>query len=318
MAKGGNVALDSSVVAQLGVAGCRIVVLAALGKGGRTFGGSAGDGGADNGVTGTPFGVIALLFMMADEVLQDQPHRVVLRVGDTVRRPTYPWTPAIHQLLRHLELVGFPYAPRVLGIDGQGREVLTFIEGESGADGWARVVDEQGLVAMAKLLRAYHQAVAGFRPDGAVTWAAYPAAVGADELVCHGDFGPWNLVWRGSQPVGILDWDYAWPTRAIHDVAYALEYVAPFRDDEHCQRWLRYPQAPDRRRRLEIFAEAYGLSSTVGLVDEVILQQEQVLDRARRLAADGRQPQATWAAAGDLDRVAEHIRWSREHRHLFE
>jgi len=242
----------------------------------------------------------------------------VLRLGATVRRPTYPWTPVIYQLLRHLESVGFPYAPRVLGVDGQGREVLTFIEGESGPDGWAKVVDERGIAAMARLLREYHQAVAGFRPDGAVTWAAHTGPPASSEVVCHGDFGPWNLVWQGYRPVGILDWDYAWPTRPIHDVAYALEYVAPFRDDEQCLRWLRYLHPPDRRRRLEIFAEAYGLDSTTGLVDEVIHQQQQVLDRALRLAADGRQPQAHWQATGRLRRVAEGIQWSRDHRHLFE
>ena len=252
------------------------------------------------------------------ELLQDQPHRTVLRVGDTVRRPTHPWTATIHQLLRHLEAVDFPYSPRVLGLDEHGREILTFIEGESGKNGWAKVVDDAGLVAMARLLRDYHQAVDGFRPTGGADWAAHTAAVGAGEVVCHGDFGPWNIVWQGSRPIGILDWDYAWPTRAVHDVAYALEYVAPFRDNDECVRWLRYPEPPDRRRRLEVFAEAYGLTSTAGLVDEVINQQQAVLDRIRRLADQGRQPQVAWRASGHLDQVRQRIRWSQEHRHLFE
>jgi thiamine kinase-like enzyme len=125
-------------------------------------------------------------------------------------------------------------------------------------------------------------------------------------LVCDGGFGPWNLVWRDAQPVGILDWDYAWPARPIHDVAYALEW------------WLRYPTPPDRWRRLERFAEAYGLTSTAGLVDEVIGQQQQVWERTRKLAAEGRQPQVAWQASGVLDEAAERIRWSRAHRHLFE
>ena len=47
-----------------------------------------------------------------------------MRVGDTVRRPTGPWTPAIHALLRHLEHRGFDGAPRLHGIDEQGREIL--------------------------------------------------------------------------------------------------------------------------------------------------------------------------------------------------
>ena len=157
--------------------------------------------------------------MTGDELLQDSAHRRILRVGDTVRRPLHPWSATIHELLRHLAAVGFPYSPRVLGIDEDGREVLSFIAGDSGPAGWDRVVDEAGLVAMARLLREYHEAVQGFQPRGDATWAARTGAPGAGELVCHGDFGPWNLVWRGTQPVGILDWDYAWPHRKVHDIA---------------------------------------------------------------------------------------------------
>lgn len=255
--------------------------------------------------------------MSDSEVLQDDPHRFVLRVGDTVRRPMHPWSPTVHALLRHLADVGFPYSPRFLGVDEAGREVLSYLPGTSGPAGWAPVVDEAGLVAMARLLREYHEAVRGFHPGADAVWAAHSRPPQAGELICHGDFGPWNLVWHGTRPVGILDWDYAWPNRPVHDIAYALEYVAPFRDDQECLRWLRYPAPPDRRRRLEVFAAAYGLTSIDGLVDEVIEQQQRVLDRTRQLAAEGRQPQLSWQAAGVLDEIAKRIDWSRRHRHLF-
>jgi hypothetical protein len=256
--------------------------------------------------------------MPEHEVLQDDPHRRIVRVGDTIRRPLHPWSAAVHELLRHLADVGFPYSPRVLGVDEAGREVLTYLAGESGPAGWAPVVDEANLVAMARLLRDYHDAVRGFRPSREANWAGQAGPPGDGDVICHGDFGPWNLVWRGTRPVGILDWDYAWPKSPVHDVAYALEYVAPFRDDEECVRWLRYPAPPDRRRRLEVFATAYGLTSLDGLVDEVIAQQHQVLDRTRRLAADGHQPQLSWRDNGTLDEAATRIDWSRRHRHLFD
>ncbi len=35
----------------------------------------------------------------------------VVKVGSTVRRPTGPWTPCVHELLRHLESSGFEGAP---------------------------------------------------------------------------------------------------------------------------------------------------------------------------------------------------------------
>lgn len=57
---------------------------------------------------------------------------VVVRIGDTVRRPVGPWTPAVHDVLNHLAAVGFPGSPRVLGVDDAGREILAFVPGEVG------------------------------------------------------------------------------------------------------------------------------------------------------------------------------------------
>ena len=56
----------------------------------------------------------------------------VVGLGDTVRRAMGPWSSSVDDLLRYLETRGFNGAPRFLGIDGLGREVLTFIEGEVG------------------------------------------------------------------------------------------------------------------------------------------------------------------------------------------
>ncbi len=177
--------------------------------------------------------------------------RGVVRVGDTVRRPAAG--PAVHALLRFLEQADFPCSPRVLGVDERGREVLSYLPGVSGRHGWAQVVPERGLRAFAELLRAYHDAVADFTPS-VHAWALEPRPPRAGELICHGDFGPWNVVWDGGRPVGLLDFDFAGPAPALTDVAYALEHSVPFRDDDHCLRWLAYPSPPDRRARLETFA----------------------------------------------------------------
>jgi hypothetical protein len=237
------------------------------------------------------------------EVLQDRADRPVVRVGATVRHPLQPWSPAVHALLRYLAEVDFPYAPRLLGIEGD-TEIVTYLEGESGPDGWAKVVDEAGLVAAARLLRLYHEAVSGWRGSPELEWADGSRGTGGDgTVVCHSDFGPWNLVWQGIRPVGILDWEYAHVAPAMEDVAYALEYVAPFRDDAECLRWLRYPAPPARRRRLELFAEAYGLTTTDGLVDAVIAVQRLDLDWVKRLAAQGHPRQVAMVQAGELDQI---------------
>src|SRR3954454_24031204 len=59
-----------------------------------------------------------------------KPPRVRVRTGDTVHRTSYAWSPAVLDLLQHVEREGFEGAPRALGFDDQGREVLAFIDGE--------------------------------------------------------------------------------------------------------------------------------------------------------------------------------------------
>ena len=256
--------------------------------------------------------------MPDDEILQDRSDRQVVRSGSTVRHPVQPWTPAVHALLNYLRDVGFPYSPRVVGIE-DNVEILTYIEGESGPDGWAKVVDEAGLVAAAGMLRRYHDTVAAWKPDEEPVWFTGQTGTGrAGEVVCHGDFGPWNIVWQGIRPVGLLDWEYANLASPRQDIAYALEYMAPFRSDETCMQWLRYPDPPNRRSRLELFAEAYGLSSTDGLADDVVAVQRAGVDTVRRLADEGHERQVAMVADGELERLQGHVDWTEQNRDLFD
>jgi hypothetical protein len=76
----------------------------------------------------------------------------VHRRGSVVVREATVHTPAVHALLRHLERAGFAAAPRLIGsgLDAQGRETLTFIEGEVTHPGpWSL----EGVAAVGRLLR---------------------------------------------------------------------------------------------------------------------------------------------------------------------
>ena len=54
----------------------------------------------------------------------------VVRLGDTVRRTSGPWTPTIHRLLHDLRERGVDEVPEPFGLDDQGREVLSYRPGE--------------------------------------------------------------------------------------------------------------------------------------------------------------------------------------------
>jgi hypothetical protein len=87
----------------------------------------------------------------------------VVRIGNAVHRPQRDTSPTTHALLHHLETVGFDGAPRLLGVDSQNREVLTYIPGTptlAPYPDWS--LTNEVLISVAKLLRAYHQAVANF------------------------------------------------------------------------------------------------------------------------------------------------------------
>src|SRR6202007_3012941 len=83
----------------------------------------------------------------------------VVRVGDTVRRPAGPWTPAVHALLAHLHAAGFDGAPRPLGLDAPGRAVLSFTPGPvAWPGGFHRLDGDAQLRRVARLIREFHDA----------------------------------------------------------------------------------------------------------------------------------------------------------------
>lgn len=257
---------------------------------------------------------------MDEEKLTTNDKHPIVRIGDTVHRPTSWWTPAVHELLKYLELVGFKYSPRVLGFDEQGREILTFMAGESGKEGWYKIHSDNALRNYAKLLRDYHDAVASYEPSAKTIWAYAEGGLKPGEIVCHGDFGPWNITWDGETPTGIIDWDLIFPAEPSYDIFYALEYSAPFRDDENTLRWHHFEEVPDRKRRVGVFLEAYGSNrEELGdIVAGVATTQRTVGDHERLLAERGVQPQVDWVADGDLEVIEKRAQWTEAHRSLFE
>ncbi|WP_204745358.1 phosphotransferase [Glycomyces paridis] len=130
----------------------------------------------------------------------------VVRVGDTVRRSRGAGSAFASRVLVHLESVGFAHAPRFLGVDEQGRDVLDFVPGRTTDHPSQRAVGAYRLGA--RMLKALHEATAGH------------ALAGSEECVIHGDPGPYNTVFREGLPVVLIDWDAARPGRAIDDVGF--------------------------------------------------------------------------------------------------
>jgi len=177
-------------------------------------------------------------------------------------------SPLVHALLTHLESVGFAGAPRFLGIDNTGREVLTYIDGEvAGRPRPAWIADEDRLASVGRLVRACDDAAASFvPPPGASPDPGLPAPPGIPplppyppELIGHVDVTPENVVFRDGVAVALIDFDLAkWATRA-DEMYNTMMWWAPLGDPVDSDPLLRDVDVP---RRIRLLADAYGLSET--------------------------------------------------------
>lgn len=237
----------------------------------------------------------------------------VQRIGDTVRRPVERWSPAVHSLLRHLEAVGFEGSPRFLGIDDLGREVLSFIPGEVARRPWPQVMmEETGIVEIARFLVRFHAAVKDFVPPKDAKWHAPGSDWKPGMVIRHGDLGPWNTVWENRTLAGIIDWDFAEPANPLADVAQVAWTAIPLRGDDHW-REAGFAEKPDLASRLSLLAESYGTNREAVLETLVSLQKEEC-QRIENLGRQGLHPWKIFYERGDLADLKEESSWLVENR----
>ncbi|WP_406045484.1 phosphotransferase [Micromonospora sp. NBC_00898] len=143
--------------------------------------------------------------------------------------------------------------------------------------------------------------MAGFVPPASAVWQRVIPPDGED-LVCHHDAAPWNLV-RSPRGWVLIDWDAAGPGTRLWELAYAAQSMAGLRPDRPVR---------ESAQRLRVFVDGYGLSGAdrpalAGLLGR---RARAMCDLLRRGARDGVQPWARihaedgayWrATAGYLD-----------------
>lgn len=240
----------------------------------------------------------------------------VQMTAETVTRPASPSSPTIHAFLRHLRDQGLTCVPEPLSLDGD-TETLRFIPGDSGGDAWRHQHDEPGVRSAAGLLRRIHDASQGWTPPPGAVFQA-PAVDGEDLVWCQGDPGPWNFVWCDGEAVALLDWEFLHPGPRVDDVAYALLWFAPLRDDEDCLDWHHFPQVPDRRARIDAFLDAYGPLAAFDVADAAIDRRWSTIATMRALAERGIEPQRTWVAEGAVSVEISEIHWIDTNRYLLD
>ncbi len=168
-----------------------------------------------------------------------------IKIGNTVHRQVSDNGDYVHAILKFLEEKEYSWAPHFLGIDGEGREIVDFIEGYV-PHGQEVPPETWSLSTMSEIfehIRQLHELTAGSE------------LAQGQECVCHGDLSFANTTYREGKAVAFIDWDWTHPGRRIDDVAYALlqylsigEYMSPKGPGEQAE----------LARKL---VDAYGLAS---------------------------------------------------------
>ena len=198
----------------------------------------------------------------------------VNRVGNKVHRKIGLWTPSVHALLKHLHSRGFLNVPEVLGFDHEGREILSYLEGEVGHDPLSLAArSDVALKTAARLLRAYHDHTVDFAKiqQGKWQFPAHPPI----EVICHGDYAPYNCVLQGDQVVGIIDFDTAHPGSRIWDIAYAVYRFAPLMTPGNP---AGFGAQEEQIRRAKLFCQEYGLSDLSQLIPTILERLGMLVD----------------------------------------
>ncbi|CAG7648612.1 hypothetical protein PAESOLCIP111_05642 [Paenibacillus solanacearum] len=241
----------------------------------------------------------------------------VSREGNVVLRPAGPWTPHIHQLLRHLKRDGVTGVPDIVGsgLSEDGREMLGYVEGEFVHPGpWS----DEALAEVGRMLRRLHDAAASHAPDGDAAWQPWflRGVGGPHRIVSHGDIAPWNMVTQGGMPIALIDWEFAGPVDPMAELARVCWLFPQLHDDDVAAK-VGLPPADVRARQLRLLVDAYGLPAKerrqlLDLIIEVAVREAAEEAIEARITSDSIGPQ--WGMAWRIRAAG----WMLRHRSLLE
>ena len=194
-----------------------------------------------------------------------------------------------------LEGNGFGQAPRFLGIDEQGREMLTFIEGEVHHGNVDWTIDQ--LTTIVQMIRRFHDSTAGSE------------LAGNSEVVCHNDLAPWNMIMVDGVPVAFIDFDDAAPGSRVDDFAYFLWTFLELGEGA----------APETQAsKMRTLCDVYGFTDHSTVVNAVLAQQLRILAKRELLKASATDGGTRAFSAVRAEQIRAEIDWVSTNRAILE
>ncbi|MCG8478044.1 MAG: aminoglycoside phosphotransferase family protein [Spirochaetales bacterium] len=180
----------------------------------------------------------------------------IFKERDGVVRPARPWTSTVHRFLDYMVSNGADFVPRPVAVTDD-TEIVSYLPGEVHhypLPGELYAIE--AVRSAARLLRAFHDRSRGFLPllTAGDVWMLEPRE--PIEVMCHGDYAPYNVTTDRWRARGIIDFDTLHPGPRMWDLSYAV------------YRWASFtaPENPDSRfslseqiRRGTVFFDTHGV-----------------------------------------------------------
>ncbi|TCI39335.1 aminoglycoside phosphotransferase family protein [Exiguobacterium sp. SH4S7] len=237
----------------------------------------------------------------------------VHKKGNHVYRTQKEGSGRVHQLLKHLEVKGVEGVPRFVGVDERGREILTYLVGETADYPLKEYMwSNEALQDAARLMRRLHDATVDFE------WASWEPLDNTPkplEVICHNDFAVYNTIFDKEKVAGIIDFDLAAPGPRAWDIVYALYTFIPLSRRHQAESGEVVHYEADRddasyKKRVTLFLEAYGWeASKMDLLDMMLLRVEALCLLMKRKAAEGDVAFKKMIEEGHYDHYQEEYRF---------
>jgi hypothetical protein len=210
----------------------------------------------------------------------------IFKIGNDIVRPSNDWSKNVHSFLEFIIGLGCDFIPKPISINDEN-EVLSYVPGEVYNYPLPEMLKtDEIIIEVAKLLSKYHRYSEKYmdKINGNEKWML--RAREPMEVMCHGDFAPYNVTFIDDKPFGIIDFDTLHPGPKIWDVSYAVYRWAP----------LKNPKNPDsfktfeaQVKRTKIFLDVYGfnIEDRNLLVDTLIIRLSSLVNFMKQEAENG-------------------------------
>ena len=194
--------------------------------------------------------------------------KAVYRIGNTVERPSKPWSRSVCRLIKHFESFQMP-VEHIIEVDDKV-QISEFDNGEMvHPHKWT----DEALYQVGSMTSRFHNVAKCFHISSDDVWQPwYLREIGSDYRIhCHGDIAPWNMLTKNGYPALLVDWEFSGLLDPFVELARVCWLFVQLHDDD-LQKLHDLPPPKKRAEQVRIVAEGYGLSlkERKRLVEQII------------------------------------------------